>query len=83
MKWLDFDNEKYEKGYKPFKLTAENIRKNVGKKIVYLRLQDVDVARGYCFPKYGVIMEKRYSQLIFENHNSVDIRDVIECGIEI
>ncbi len=81
-KYLDFENQ--EKGYEPFRLTAENIKKNAGKKIVYLRRADVDTNRGFVFPRYATIHGKRYSNLyINEYGDSIDIRDVIECGIEI
>lgn len=84
MSWLNFEDEKFEKGFAPFELSSENIKKNQGKRIVYLRRKDVDANRGYAFPKYGKIHKKHYSQLLLDDgHNSVDIRDIIECGIEI
>jgi hypothetical protein len=82
--WLNFDDAHFEKGYKPFELTAENIKANKGKRIVYLLKKNIDAARGYAFPRYGVIHEKRYSQLLLDGgHDSIDLRDVVECGVEI
>jgi hypothetical protein len=79
---LDFENPEREKGYKPFKLTAENIKANIGKKICYV--DSVDKYRGYYTVKYGVIYMKHYSRLLLdEGEREVDIRDVKACGIEI
>lgn len=84
MKYLDFDNEKYEKGFKPFDLTGKNIRSNVGKRICYVLSGDVDKHRGYFRVRYSIIHSKHYSQLILdEGNDSIDIRNVLECGIEI
>lgn len=84
MSWLNFEDEKFEKGYKPFELTAQNIKANKGKRIVYLLSRDINSARGYAFPKYANIYEKRYSQLLLDGgHDSIDLRDVVECGIKI
>lgn len=81
-KYLNFENE--EKGYKPFSLTNENIRKNFGKKICFVLNRDVCKHRGYYNVRYGVMHSKRYSMLyIDEGHTDIDIRDVLECGIEI
>lgn len=83
-KYLDFENPKYEKGYKPFQLTTDSIKANIGKKICYVRSRSIDPHRGYYNVEYGVIHSKRYSQLYIEDgNNSVDIRDIVECGIEI
>lgn len=82
--WLNFEDEKFEKGYKPFDLTPENIKANKGKRIVYLLKKNIEATRGYAFPRYGIIHEKRYSQLLLDGgHDSIDLRDVVECGIEI
>lgn len=84
MAWLDFEDPKKEKGFKRFYLSSENIKANAGKRIVYLRNQDIDAHRGYAFPRYATIFKKRYSTLLIDGgNNSIDIRDVIECGIEI
>lgn len=83
-RYLDYENQKYEKGYKPFELTSENIKANIGKKICYVRSKNVDEHRGFFNVEYGIIHSKRYSQLyIDEGHDSIDIRDVLECGIKI
>lgn len=79
---LDFENEKYEKGYEKFYPTRENIRKNIGKKICFVT--HVDPHRGYYTVKYGVIHSIRYSRLFLNGGNDeVDIRRILECGIEI
>ena len=79
--FLDF--KKNEKGFKPFQLTAENIKKNKGKRICYVLSRDWDRNRGYYKVRYGVIDSKYYSTLILDGGNdNLDIRDVLECGIE-
>ena len=79
---LDFENEKYEKGYEKFYPTRENIKKNIGKKICFVTY--VDPHRGYFTVKYGVIDSIRYSRLLLNGGNDdVDIRDIKECGIEV
>jgi hypothetical protein len=79
---LDFENEKYEKGYEKFYPSRENIRKNIGKKICFVTY--VDPHRGNYTVKYGVIDSVRYSRLFLNGGNDeVDIRDIKECGIEI
>lgn len=83
MSYLNFEDERFEKGYTYFKLTRENIKANIGKRIVYLRNRDVDPYRGTAFPRYGTIKGIRYSQIMFDNDDSIDMRDVIECGIEV
>lgn len=81
MALLDFENEKYEKGYKKFYAIRENIRANIGKKICFVTYVD---QRGFYNVKYGVIDSIRYSRLLLDGgNNDVDIRDIIECGIEI
>lgn len=77
---LDFENN--EKGYKPFQLSYENIKANIGKKICYVDF--VEPHRGTYFVRYGVIYGVRYSKLILnDGEKSIYIRDVKECGIEI
>lgn len=79
---LDFENEKYEKGYKKFHPSRENIKNNIGKKICFVT--HVDPHRGYFTVKYGVIDSVRYSRLFLnEGNDEVDIRDIKDCGIEI
>lgn len=82
--WLNFEDARFEKGYKPIDLTPENIRANKGKRIVYLLKQNIEAIRGYAFPRYATIHSKRYSQLLIDDGNdSIDLRDVVECGIKI
>jgi hypothetical protein len=79
---LDFENEKYEKGLKPFKVTKENIRANIGKRICYVDY--VEPYRGTYFVRYGTIHSIRYSRLFLDDMvREVDIRKIIEAGIEI
>ena len=79
---LDFENEKYEKGYEKFYPTRENIRKNIGKKICFVTY--VDPHRGFYNVIYGVIDSVRYSRLFLNGGNDeVDIRDIKECGIKV
>lgn len=82
MKLLDFENEKYEKGFKSFYPSRANIKKNIGKKICYVDY--VEPYRGTFFVRYGAIHSIRYSQLFLDDGNrQVDIRSIIDCGIEI
>ena len=82
-KLLDFENERYEKGYKPFNpRDKELVKKNVGKKICYV--DSVDRYRGYFTVKFGVIHSIRYSTLFLDNmEKQVDVRDIKDCGIEL
>ena len=83
--YLDFENEKYEKGFKPFSLTRDNIKKNIGKRICFVRRWPIDRYRGYYKVEFARMYGIRYSELYIneEKDNSIDIRDVVECGIEI
>lgn len=82
--YLDFENEKYQKGYELFNLSDSNIKANVGKRICFLLKKDYDFNRGYMSVRYGTIHSKKYSRLIINDGNdSIDVRDVLECGIEI
>lgn len=85
MSYLIFDKSgRFEYGYKRFQLTEKNIKENQGKAIVYLRKQDIDTRRGMAFPRYGTIGKKRYSTMYFHDYSdSIDLRDVVECGIKI
>lgn len=78
--YLDFEG--HEKGYKPFDLTPENIKKNIGKTICYVDRVD---SRGQYFVRYAIIYGKRHSQLFISEggHDTLDIRNIKECGIEI
>lgn len=79
-KYLNFEKE--EKGYKPFEVTRQNIKKNIGKRICYVDY--VEPNRGSYFVRYGVIESIRYSYLYFSNGSSeVDIRNIKEAGIEL
>ena len=83
-RYLDFENEKFQKGYQLFSLTDKNIKENKGKRICFLLRRDYDRNRGYMVVRYGNIDRKRYSQLIInDGEDSIDIRDVLECGIKI
>jgi hypothetical protein len=80
--WLNFD--KQEKGYREFLLTKENVKANRGKQIVYLRKFDIDENRGYAYPRYAKLHDMKYSQVLLdEGFDSIDKRDVVECGIKI
>ena len=79
-KYLDF--EKDEKGFKPFQVTRENIKANVGKRICYVDY--VEPYRGTYFVRYGTIHSIKYSRLFMDDMNKeVDIRDIKEAGIKI
>jgi hypothetical protein len=82
-KLLNFDDEKYEKGYKPFNPKNKDlVRANIGKKICYV--DSVDRYRGYFSVKYGVIHSIKYSTLFLNDmERQVDIRDIKDCGIEL
>lgn len=84
-KYLDFQNEKYEKGYMPFYPSRENLKANIGKKICYVINRDTDKNRGTFFVRRSTIHSVKYNQLFLgENgYGQVDIRDILECGIEI
>lgn len=76
---LDFENQ--EKGYKPFSVTRENIKANIGKRICYVDF--VEPNRGTYFVRYGTIHSIRYSRLFLDDMNKeVDIRDIKEAGIK-
>lgn len=82
MEYLDFT--KQELGYTRFQLTAENIKANKGKTICFVDKRTIDKYRGYYNVEYGIIGKKHYSKLfIDEFDNSIDIRNIVECGIKI
>lgn len=82
--YLDFEDEKYQKGYKSFQPSDKNFKENIGKKICYLLSRDYDKYRGYMIVRNGKILGKRYSQLTIDEYgNTIDVRDVLEWGIEI
>ncbi len=53
-RYLDFEDDRYEKGFEPFQLNAENIKANKGRKICYLLRRDIDRHRGYFVVRRGV-----------------------------
>jgi hypothetical protein len=78
--YLNFDKE--EKGYEPFLLTKENVKKHIGRRICYVDY--VEPYRGTYFVRYGTISSIRYSKIYFDDGNSeVDIRNIKEAGIQI
>ena len=80
-----FDYEKQEKDYMPLTdLSPKSIRDNIGKRIVYLRNQDIDKSgRGYFFPRHNVIHGYAARQILLDDGlNSVMIRDIVEIAIE-
>ncbi len=78
-KFLDFENE--EKGYKPFNVTKDNIKANIGKKMCYVDY--VEPHRWTYFVRYGVIHSMRYSRIFLNDMDKeVDIRDIREAGIK-
>lgn len=82
MKYFDYENQ--EKGYKPFQLDKKSIEENIGKRIVYVTNRDVDTNRGYVFPQYGRLYAKKRNEVwLNEGEKSINVRDVLECGIEI
>lgn len=82
--YLDFEDEKFQKGYKPFQVTNESVKENVGKQICFLLSRDYDRHRGYMTVRYGTIHSKRYSRLIInEGNDSIDVRNVLKFGIKI
>jgi len=84
MRYLDFENPKYEKGFKEFKLTTENIKNNIGKKIVFVTSRDIDKVRGYVFPRYRTIFGIKGKRiLVNDGHDDILISDILECGIQI
>jgi hypothetical protein len=81
MAYFDYENE--QKGYKPFSITKENIIKNKGKTVCVLKRCDYDPRRGWMFPRYYILHDTRYSQVIIDNgNNSFDKRDVLEIAIK-
>lgn len=77
---LDFEKE--EKGYKPFSITKDNIKANIGKQICYVDY--VEPYRGTYFVRYGIIHSIRYSRLFLNDMDTeVDVRNIKEAGIKI
>ncbi len=83
-RYLDFENEKYQKGYELFQVSKKSIKENIGKRICYLLSRDYDRTRGYMTVRYGTIISTRYNQLtINENGDTIDITTILEAGIKI
>lgn len=82
---MDFDDDRYEKGYMPFNFSAYNFKANIGKKICYVATRDVDKYRGHYFVRYGTIHSVRYKQLFLgeDGDTQIDINNILECGIQI
>ncbi len=79
MKFLDYNNE--EKGFKAFDL--RDAKDHLGKRICYVLSRDYDRYRGGYIVRHASIHSKRYSTVyIDEGHDTIDIREVLECGIE-
>lgn len=83
-KYLDFENEKYQKGYELMKWDKATIKSNVGKRICYLLRRDYDENRGTFIVRYATIHSLRYNQVIINDYSdSIDMRDVLEAGVKI
>jgi hypothetical protein len=79
-KYLNFEKE--EKGFELFEPTKENLKANIGKRICYVDF--VEPYRGTYFVRYGRIHSMKYSRLYLnDGDREIDVRDIIECGIEI
>lgn len=80
---LDFENDKYQKGYKKFDPTnRELVKKNIGKIMCYVTY--VDPHRGYFNVHYGRIHSVKYSKIYMDNMSKeVHVRDIKDCGIEL
>jgi len=77
---LDFEND--QRGYKPFLVSKESIKANIGKTICYVDY--VEPYRGTYIVRYGVIHSIRHSRIILNDmENEVHIRDIKEAGIKI
>lgn len=74
-KYLEFDGE--HKNYKPFSLTRENIRANVGKKICFV------IVNPYSYEfRYGTIHSVRYNRLFLNDiYDEFHLKDIYEAGI--
>jgi len=74
--------EKDEKGYRPFVVTRDNVKANIGKMICYVNYIEPNI--GTYFVRYGTIHSIRYSRLFLDNMDKeVDIRSIREAGIKI
>lgn len=84
-KYLDFENEKYEKGYQSFFASRESFKENIGKTICFVTKADVSTHRGTYVVRYGTIHSVKYSSVFLDENGcrQIDIRDILECGISI
>ncbi len=81
-KYLDFEDEKHEKGYKPLPIGADSFRANIGRPICYVDY--VEPYRGTYFVRYGIIHAvKRNIVMLDDGDRVVEIRKIKECGIKI
>jgi hypothetical protein len=64
-------------------IRRDDLKKYLGKKVVYLRNMDIDKSgRGYFFPRYGTITGFYRSNVEFDNNGSYQsIRDIREIAI--
>lgn len=83
-KYLDFENEKFEKGYKHFIPSRKNFKNNIGKKICFVTVNDTDKFRGTYFVRYSTIHSVKYSRIFLgeDGFSEIHIRDILECGIQ-
>lgn len=80
--FLEYGEGEPQEGYEPFKLNGKNVKANKGALICYVLKRDYDSYRGTFRPRYNVIDCSHYSQLIFENGDAIDMRDVLDCCIK-
>ena len=79
---LDFESEEREKGYMPFCPSAENFKKNIGRKICYVNY--LEPYRGTYYVRYGMIHSVKRNTLYLEDgHLDVDIKKILQAGIKI
>lgn len=83
-RYLDFDNEKYQKGYELLELNSTNARSYIGKKICYLLSSDMDNHRGSFFVNYATIHSVRRNRIfIRDGSDEFSLRNLLEAGIKI
>lgn len=80
MNLLDFEGR--EKGFKPFKLSRDEVAKNKGKLVCYVDF--VEPYRGTYFVRYGRLHSlSRNTLYLDDKERSLDIRKIKEIGIEV
>ena len=63
-------------------LKSAEVRKHIGKSIIYLRHCDIDKSgRGYYFPKYGKIENAQGRNIFLENGNVLSFSELAEVVI--